>query len=387
MSHSNILNNNSNGLNDNSNILNDTRNGLNDNSDILNNDVDDLGEQLSYLDQEIQHIKNVKNNLHKIQHRIGKHTDSLICHKKRTDRVYLDVIAVLSNPVEYNSRYNLFKEFCVRMRKEPQVRLFTVELQHRNKPFITDANIKLRTSDELWHKENMINIATQNLPRGWEYMAWIDADIEFLRKDWVAETIRQLQHYDIVQLFSNAINMGPNNKYLEKYNGFCYQWHQQQKYISPQSNPYKEFWHTGYGFAIRREMYDKLGGLIEFPILGAADHHMCKAWIGRISESFPSEINPNYKTLCENYQKRCDRHLQQNIGYVEGTIIHYWHGKKADRKYRERWDILTNNDYDPLMDIKKDSNNLWILEGNKHKFRDDLRYYFRARNEDSVDVE
>ena len=352
----------------------------------LSEDVDDLYDQLNFLDKEIQDVKHIKNNLVNIYKKLDKHADNIVCHEKQTDKVFLDVVAVVSNPAEFQRRYFLFNEFCCRMRKEPQVRLFTVEVQHRNKPFITDANLKLRTCDELWHKENMINIAVHHLPCDWEYFAWIDADIEFQRKDWVAQTIRQLQHYDIVQLFSHAIDLGPNGETFATHTGFCYQW---QKFQLEEDckNAYKKYWHTGYGFAMKRSMYNALGGLIEFPILGSADHHMCKAWIGKIHESFPSNIHPNYKLLCENYQKRCARHLKQNISYVPGTILHYWHGKKADRKYVERWQILIRNDFDPLMDIKKDCNNLWRLEDNKPALRDDLRHYFRVRNEDSVDLD
>lgn len=351
-------------------------------------DVDDLGDQLEHLDKEIQDIKDLKISLHKLQKRMEKHTNvDFVNHEKQTNKAYLDVIAVVSNPVEYKSRYRLYNDFCSRIKKEPCVRLHTIELQQRNKPFATNAKIKLRVSDELWHKENLINIATYHLPHDWEYMAWIDADVEFQRKDWAAETLRQLQHYDIVQLFSHAIDMGPNGESLRRHLGFCYLWHQKKINPDPKSDLYKEAGHPGYAFAIKREMYDNLGGLLEFPILGAADHHMCKAWIGRVEESYPSSIHQNYKTLCINYQTRCNNHLKQNIGYVSGILLHYWHGTKANRRYHERWDILVNNSYDPLFDVKKNSNNLWILEGNKPKLRDDLRNYFRARNEDGIDME
>lgn len=355
--------------------------------DFLLSDIQDLGPQLDYLDADVNHVKTKKKHLHKVEQRINRNDESLVRFEKRTDIVYLDVVAVVSNPVQYNSRYRLYNEFCERMRKEPQVRLFTVELQHRNKPFVTDASLKLRTSDEVWHKENMINVAVNHLPANWEYMAWIDADVEFQRKDWVAETLRQLQHYDIVQLFSHAVDLGPNGETMDIHNGFCYQWVQNlMGEDAPRAQPYKKFHHTGYAFAMKAETYDNLGGLMEFPILGAADHHMCKAWIGRVEESYPNNIHPNYQQLCHDYQERCERHLKQNISYVAGTLVHYWHGKKVDRKYHERWQILIRNDFDPLMDIKKDRNNLWKLEGNKSKLRDDLRSYFRVRNEDSIDV-
>jgi hypothetical protein len=326
------------------------------------------------------------------QYNVSKYHDSisdtppqLYKHEKMTTNVYLDVIAVVSNPVRYESRYRLFREFCTRMRRQSQVRLFTVELQHRARPFITDANLKLTTEDEIWHKENMINIAVNHLPSDWEYVAWIDADIDFHNHDWVAETIDQLQHYYVVQLFSHAIDLGPNGESMEVFPSFCYQWARYQKIGAA---AYNKCWHTGYAWAMRRQSYNDIGGLIDWAILGAADHHMAKAFIGKVRESYPLvNLNPHYKLLCDNFQKRCDMHIKKNIGYVPGTILHFWHGKKADRKYRSRWDVLVKNDFDPLFDIKKDCNNLWELEDNKPQLRDDIRGYFRGRNEDSIDME
>ena len=62
--------------------------------------------------------------------------------------------------------------------------------------------------------------------------------------------------------------------------------------------------------------------------------------------------------------------------------MHYFHGNKADRKYQDRWKILVDNQFDPLVDIYKDSNGLWQLDDTKIKLRDSIRRYFRERNED-----
>jgi hypothetical protein len=114
---------------------------------------------------------------------------------------------------------------------------------------------------------------------------------------------------------------------------------------------------------------------------------MALSFIGKASLSINDCLHPHYKTLVLNYQKRCDEHLKQNIGHVDGTILHFWHGKKKERFYKERWKILVEHGFDPLYDIKKDDRNIWQLENNKPKLRDDLRRYFRARNEDSIDLE
>src|ERR1700677_494960 len=101
----------------------------------------------------------------------------------------LHIIAVISNPANFKSRYRLYREFEARMLKEG-ANLYTVELAIGDQEFaVTDSSngkhIQLRTNDELWHKENLINIAISRLPDEAEYVAWIDADVQFLRADWI----------------------------------------------------------------------------------------------------------------------------------------------------------------------------------------------------------
>lgn len=302
---------------------------------------------------------------------------------KITSKAILYVISVVSNPARFNTRYKLFNEFCQRMKSEKNVVLITIELQQNSRPFVTDATIKLITEHELWYKENLINIAATHLPWDWEYMAWIDADIEFNNKNWVRETIEQLQTYKIVQLFSHAIDMGIKKETLHVHLGFAYQYVNGEVWKEAK---YGNFWHPGYAWAITRKAFNDIGGLMEFPILGSADNHMSLSFIGMVDKSLNSKLHENYKLLANIFQERCERHIKKNIGFVHGTILHYFHGNKVDRKYQDRWKILINNKYDPLRDIKKDSDGLIILEDNKIQFRDDIIMYFRQRNEDSVDM-
>lgn len=318
----------------------------------------------------------------------NKLTCGLYSQKKEITNNVLDVIAVISNPAGFERRYQLFNEFCQRMEKNPLVRLTSIELQQRARPFKTNAKIKLRSKHEIWYKENLINVATRHyLPDDWEYLAWIDTDLEFLNKDWATETLFQLQTYSILQLFTHAIDLGPNKETLQVHTGFAYQFvnGENWKPYSYANTP----WHPGYAWACKKSVFNKLGGLIDFAILGSADHHMSLAFIGKVEMSLPQDkiakINKNYKELLLNFQDRCNEHIKQNIGYVNGTILHNFHGCKSQRKYKERWWILVNNDFDPLKDIKQDHRNLYQLENNKPKLRDDIRRYFRVRNEDSCD--
>ena len=138
------------------------------------------------------------------------------------NKAKLYVIAVVSNPARFERRYKLFNEFCERMKHEKQVELVTIELQQNSRPFVTNSKIKLRTDHELWFKENLINIAVRHLPKNWEYMAWVDSDLEFQNKDWVRETLEQLQTYKVVQLFSHCLDLGIKHEALQVHTGIFY---------------------------------------------------------------------------------------------------------------------------------------------------------------------
>lgn len=303
--------------------------------------------------------------------------------KTKTDNSVLDVIAVLSNPSQFKVRYRLFNEFCERMKANSRVRLTSIELQQRARPFQTNASIKLSCTDILWYKENLINTAVLHLPPDWEFMAWVDTDLHFQNLNWAEETISKLQIHPIVQMFTHAIDMGPNGEALQTHIGFAY------SYVNGETwrpSGYGKYWHTGFCYGIRKSAYNQLGGLLECAILGSADTHMALALIGIVEKSLNHKLSKNYKQMCLAWQERAERHIKRDIGYVSGTILHEFHGCKTQRKYKERWAILVENNYDPIFDIKKDCNNLWQLESNKIKFRDDLRMYFNQRNEDSIDL-
>jgi hypothetical protein len=295
----------------------------------------------------------------------------------------LDVIAVVSNPSRSERRYSLFNNFCKSMLLQKKVRLTTVELQQGERPFMTNATIKKRTDDELWHKENLINIGINSLPDDAKYIAWIDADIDFQNTDWVNETIHQLQTYDIVQLFQHAIDLGPTGETMNVHTSFCSLYRNGEPMNNyTKSKSYKNG-HTGYAFAATRSALDNIGGLMDYAILGSADAHMCLAFIGEVSKSLNKGLHSNYKMLTLIFQDRCDKYIKKNIGYVNGTILHHWHGEKTNRQYSSRWEILIGNNYDPLRDIKKDCNGVWQLEDAKIKLRDDIIKYFRTRLDDA----
>lgn len=302
----------------------------------------------------------------------------------------LHVVAVISNPVRYKRRYELYKHF-EQMVLDAGAELTLVEsaLGERHHECLHEdprvRRVLLRTEHELWTKENMINIGVSKLPSDWKYVAWIDADISFARPDWVPETLHMLQHHPIVQMFSEAYDLGPDYQIIEKHMGFGYAYIHNKPKAFNSRDPYA-FWHPGFAWACTRRAWDHLGGLLD-GTFGAADHHMACALIGDVDSSMHGLAPAAYKKWVHIWQDRAVRHLRYDLGYVEGVAMHYWHGKKKHRGYKERWQILIDNQYDPFVDIKKDWQGLYQLAADKPRLRNEMRAYFRARHEDSIDLE
>lgn len=304
----------------------------------------------------------------------------------------LHVVTCISNPVRYASRWRLYERFAQEMQRAG-VHLVTVELAYGDRPFMVTSegnpdHVQVRSRSELWSKENLLNIGVAHLPPDWRYMAWIDADVQFQNPEWAVETVERLQLFSVLQLFSHAHDLDPCHQVLDcnrPKTGFMYAYWEGL----PSSKHYDDGnWHPGYAWAIRRDAFKALGGLMDFCILGSADRHMAMALIGKAELSLNRCLSPAYRKRVLAWQERAERHLNRNVHYVPGLLTHWWHGKKRDRRYVERWQVLRRWQFDPDLDLCRDwaQHGLIELTDRSTGLRDDVRRYLRARNEDSVDI-
>lgn len=322
-----------------------------------------------------------------------KHTHDPHKHPK-----VLDVILVCSNTRRYESRYRLFKKVLDEVSNTPHVRVTVVELAYAERPhmLVTPSDVRhvhLRNPDELWHKEQMINIGLTRLPDDWKYVCWMDADVSFVNSNWAKEIIEALQHYAVIQPWSHCIDLGPSEETFATHNSFCSEYMRNHDLV-PGDNSYygsrKNFPHSGYVWAARRSAINNLSGLLDTAILGAGDFHMAWGLIGKAVDTFHAGVTQGYKNPILAWEERALFYVKKNIGCMPGTILHYFHGKKRDRKYQSRWQILVENAFDPSTDLIRDYQGLWrlrVTNERQQKLRDGIREYMASRNEDSIDLE
>lgn len=361
------------------------------------------------------------------------HPTSLHTHPRHTDpeydaRVYknahdnLWVITAISNPARFKTRFALYRKFKHHITEGLKLNLITVECAYGNRDHqltsdidevhcsqstlkngVTTIDVRVRNKTQVWLKENLWNIGLRYIPNDCEYVLFADADIEFTHPHFATELINSLQEYRVVQPFETACDMGPDGQVIGVHRsfGYCHAngWEWRPKpcstggyYIEkPKAKQGPEGFgipfHPGFAMAFRRSVLDKLQ-LLEIGALGAGDHHMCSALIGKSKLSFPGKIHQNYKKAVLKWEERAKEIVNYSFGYVKGTILHDFHGAKKNRKYVSRWDVLIEHAFDPETDVYKNCQGVVELEVDKKPgLRDAIMTYFKSRNEDSVEIE
>jgi hypothetical protein len=309
----------------------------------------------------------------------------------------LHVIAVFFNFNRFKAPVANFRRFAAHM-AELGVTLHIVELVTGKTPFqVTEGDnphhVRLTTRTEFFQKENLINIGVRNALRlypGAEYFAWVDADIRFFNPDVVSDTIHALERKPVAQMWSFAIDLDPHGHPLHfrgqnadaaRSFGWCY-----ANQASFEKGYGGAVWHCGYAWAARRDTLEAMGGLYEHDIVGATDYHMAWSFVGKPTHGIHGQCTPAFKADALAWCRRACDVVQGNLGVVDGLIHHHWHGRKADRRYVERWKILVDNEYDPALDLTRDLLGQLHLTGRKPKLLRDIAEYMRARNEDANTV-
>lgn len=335
----------------------------------------------------------------------------------------LHVAVAYSNPFRWQTRRRLANDCIRHLRASPNVRAYLGELAYGDRPFeVTDPDnpldIQLRTTHELFHKENLQNAVIRRFPANWKYGCCIDADFHFTRHDWALETIHQLQHYQFVQPFSSYTDLsggvyGQAQVPVRTNSGFFFNYIQNGYRVSPQyhngmigadgkkmvanADGYegamgadgtflRGVGATGGALAFRRSAFETVGGMLDRCILGHADWYMAYSLVGIEPPDIHTQAyHPGYKHYVNAWREKAQA-IKKNVGYTDGYAIHYWHGSKTRRAYSSRDVIMAKNQYTPYEDVVQDYSGILQLTDSKPDLRDDIRRYFISRFEDDPNL-
>jgi hypothetical protein len=305
---------------------------------------------------------------------------------------HLHVVTAVANPHRWESRIRLAKNSILEWVSDG-AKVTVVECaygdhshQLANLPGATHIPVRARTL--VWNKECLLNIGVSRLPLEARHIATLDADIHFRKRGWVEETIHALQLYPVVQPWSDAYDLGPNDEHIAHHKSFARQFFEGKPVVPSKRGFWKsdggpyDYPHSGYAWAWTRRALDQLGGLIEIGGMGSGDHHMALGLVGHADASIPIGVCPSYSGAIKRWETRALTHLNRKVGFLWGTIEHAFHGRKADRKYIPRWDMFLKHGFDPETDLKRNSHGVMEFAGNKPALERAFDRYMREREED-----
>jgi len=294
------------------------------------------------------------------------------------------------NPIRWQKPDQHFAEWVQHIRDSGGIPV-VAEVTYGTRPYACDIpgveHVGLRADSWAWSKENALNLAIQRYPQS-EIVIWEDSDVIHRKSDWLSDVVHALDHYHVIQTWSKALDLGPNDELIQVHTSFadCYM---QGKPLVPKQDKfwkfnggYEDYPHTGYSWACKRDMLNHTGGLFELAGMGSADHHMAHGFISQIHRSVPAKTNSAYLRHLLQWQSRANSYVNGRIGIVHGIIEHRFHGSKVNRKYLGRWDLFVKHDFNPDTDLKRNSHGVLEWAGNKPELEREWDQYLRSRRED-----
>lgn len=280
----------------------------------------------------------------------------------------IGLVATIFNPTRSRriaANYERFRNRVLAVSGRPC--RVTEVLYGEQRPTIPEA-IHLRKpagSSPLWDKESALNVAAAALPVECDGVAWLDADITFLRDDWIDQAERMLRHVAAGQLFETTAWTDREGGLVDLRPCYVSKW--------------PVYGHPGFAWAARRALFP----LYDWHVVGGGDLFMANAWSGLFDRGqtmqYPRAGRRHYlKWAWTAYEK-----AGGTLGHIKGTVIHHWHGDRRNRQYVSRTQLLRRHRYNPETDVRRLPNGLldWI-PGRKVALQREVRRYFEDRRDD-----
>lgn len=295
------------------------------------------------------------------------------------------------NPVGYERKLRNYRAF----RDHLDVPLVTVELSHQGAfelaPGDAERLIQIRGGDVMWQKERLLNLAMEHLPEECEYVAWLDCDIVFGRPDWPSAAIEQLRRDEICQLYRTVYHLGPAADGAAIGRAAAIQSHDSFGYahsagivtkVNSVTSGVPNTFKRGHAWCGKRDLLDRFG-IYDRNVIGGGDTTLAFAASAQWEEVIVFQcMGPGHAADYRQWSIGFHDATQGRVGYVDGDVFHLWHGDLMQRRYEQRYKILSAFGYDPATDIAFDTQGCWRWNSPKYAMHEKVSEYFEVRNED-----
>jgi hypothetical protein len=298
------------------------------------------------------------------------------------------IIASYYNSNNYATKPQNFDKFIESIERS-ELNYLVVECVFGKQPFSLRKSpniLRVRTADVMWQKERLLNIALQNLPRRCKKIAWVDCDVLFENADWAREASARLEHSKVVQPFKEAIRLpkgvGEYDGAGERYFSFGYVLKNNPYIVS--EGKFELHGHTGFAWAARRSIFAE-HGFYDACIAGSGDHLMAHSFVGDWSTQCAGRIfgnNQHFRRHYVDWSERIYPSIRSELSYVDGALLHLWHGEVENRKYAIREKTLEKHLFNPAADLRLNEIGCWEWDHNNQELKEWAKEYFVLRRED-----
>jgi len=299
------------------------------------------------------------------------------------------VITTYYNPCKYKSRlknYDIFE----RSLREAGIPLLTVECSFNDEPELKGrpSVINVNSDNVMWQKERLLNLAASWLPPSAKYVAWIDCDVLFDNESWAVDTVKLLQTHQVAQLFETANRLGEDGEPTDPPDisrSFASVTVPDPK-TALSHKRYDAHGHTGYAWAMRRELFDEVG-LYEAAVSGSADHFMAHAIYNDYCFCIENALKRDPKQIkhLREWGETFYEKVQGSLACVPGELKHLWHGELEHRRYFLRMHEITDLGFDPYTDLLSEPGRPLAWRTHKPELHQYFVNYFKSRREDGQD--
>jgi hypothetical protein len=182
----------------------------------------------------------------------------------------------------------------------------------------------------------------------------VDCDILFSNPNWATEAKELLSDsYAVVQLWEKCERLERDNCIPEiPDQAISFAAVTSSDLSTLDCGRYDKHGHTGYGWAMRREIFDNVG-LYEYAVSGSADHFMAHAVYGVYGFCVENALKHDTKQInhLRQWGEKFYTQAQGKLGFVSGSIFHLWHGSHDRRDYFRRMWRITECGYNPDTDL------------------------------------
>ena len=290
-------------------------------------------------------------------------------------------VTCLFNPFRSSARYLNYMYFQNRIRRQG-LKLVTVEMALKEQEYElvnrdSDILIQIKNDNKLWQKESLLNLGFQKIPDSAEVVCWIDADIILFDKHWVNNLLDKIRKYPVVHLFRSMVylpqpvskqivgdfKIDDAPKFKIRYGNSITE--VDKLSLKPILGSVAIFYETqkgkfingkwGFGWAIRKNILDQVGGLYDRCIVGGGDTIFFNSvfW-NTLHEKFKSRYTPAHQTDIQDYIQQLHSFINGRVGYLSGKMGHLWHGSFKSRNYFDRYQLLQRGHFHPRFDLSRD---------------------------------